>query len=253
MEKQIESLIDKYELTHLKQELVATIFPCVKVIPKQEDTLSIGRSKMGGVPDVPVGFEYPTYEGNILDFIAQFNLADLQDVGMSHDLPKTGMLYFFYDRNCVPEENGVLSQKDARRVLYYDVPTEKLQKIDGSQVKYTQCEISFELTYKLPELFIEDEDDSDRFLQLLEELIPDHYDNHQLFGEPFSVQEEVFQEAGEYIGVNSQNMTLLFQIDSDYKNCNMMWGDLGMLYFCIENDDLKHRRFEKTCCLLQTF
>ena len=60
----------------------------------------------------------------------------------------------------------------------------------------------FELTYKLPELFIEDEADSDRFLQLLEELIPDNYDNHQMFGEPFSVQEEVLYETGEYMGVD---------------------------------------------------
>ena len=42
-------------------------------------------------------------------------------------------------------------------------------------------------------------------------------------------------------------MTLLFQIDSDHKNCNMVWGELGMLYFCISNEDLKNQRFENTC------
>ncbi|MFJ8531282.1 YwqG family protein [Bacillus sp. NPDC094106] len=249
MKKQIESLIDKYELTHLKQELVNTIFPCIKVTPIQKDTLAIGCSKMGGVPDVPVSFEYPTYKENPLHFIAQFNLNDLHDVGMSHNLPKTGMLYFFCYENHFDED---VNQKDVGCVLYYDVSPEQLRRMDEIQPKFIQCEISFECTYKLPELFIENEDDSDRFLQLLEELIPDHYDNHQLFGEPFSVQEEVFQEAGDYIGVNPHHMTLLFQIDSDYKNCNMMWGDLGMLYFCIGNDDLKHRRFENTCCILQT-
>ena len=44
-------------------------------------------------------------------------------------------------------------------------------------------------------------------------------------------------------------MTLLFQIDSDHKNCNMVWGELGMLYFCISNEDLKNQRFENTCVL----
>ena len=34
MEQKIEVLIDKYELTHLKQELINTIFPCIKVVPK---------------------------------------------------------------------------------------------------------------------------------------------------------------------------------------------------------------------------
>ncbi|ATI59232.1 MULTISPECIES: YwqG family protein [Bacillus] len=249
MNKKIEVLIDKYELTHLKEELINTVFSCIKVVPKQQGTVAIGSSKMGGVPDLPALFEYPKHKGNPLQFIAQFNLSDLQNVGMDHNLPKTGMLYFFCIENYF-EENVNLTE--AGRVLYYDVPVEQLRRENEIQAKYNQCAITFELTYKLPELFIEDEADSDRFLQLLEELIPDNYDNHQMFGEPFSVQEEVLYETGEYMGVDPQQMTLLFQIDSDHKNCNMVWGELGMLYFCISNEDLKNQRFENTCCVLQT-
>ncbi|MGH0584866.1 YwqG family protein [Bacillus mycoides] len=249
MEQKIEILIDKYELTHLKQKLINTVFPCVKVVPKQQEIIAIGSSKMGGVPDLPNTFEYPTYKENPLCFIAQFNLSDLQNVGMDHNLPKTGMLYFFSIENYFEED---VNPNEAGRVLYYDIPVEQLRRADEIQAKYNQCAITFELTYKLPELFIEDEADSDRFLQLLEELIPDNYDNHQMFGEPFSVQEEVLYETGEYMGIEPQQMTLLFQIDSDHKNCNMVWGELGMLYFCISNEDLKNRRFENTCCVLQT-
>lgn len=249
MEKKIEILIDKYELTHLKQELINTVFPCVKVVPKQQEIITIGSSKMGGVPDLPNTFEYPTYKENPLRFIAQFNLSDLQNVGMDHNLPKTGMLYFFSIENYFEED---VDPTEAGRVLYYNIPVEQLRRADEIQAKCNQCAINFELTYKLPELFIEDEADSDRFLQLLEELIPDNYDNHQMFGEPFSVQDEVLYETGQYMGIDPQHMTLLFQIDSDTKNCNMMWGDLGMLYFCIGNEDLKNRHFENTCCVLQT-
>ncbi|MBE7120891.1 YwqG family protein [Bacillus cereus] len=249
MEQKIEILIDKYELTHLKQELINTVFPCVKVVPKQQEIIAIGSSKMGGVPDLPNTFEYPTYKEDPLRFIAQFNLSDLQNVGMDHNLPKTGMLYFFSIENYFEED---VDPTKAGRVLYYDIPVEQLRRADEIQAKYNQCAIAFELTYKLPELFIEDEADSDRFLQLLEELIPDNYDNHQMFGEPFSVQDEVLDETGQYMGIDPQHMKLLFQIDSDTKNCNMMWGDLGMLYFCIGNEDLKNRHFENTCCVLQT-
>ncbi|PEI69485.1 YwqG family protein [Bacillus wiedmannii] len=249
MNKQIEVLIDKYGLTHLKEELIHTVFPCVKVVPKQEETVAVGSSKMGGVPDLPATLEYPMYKGNPLQFIAQFNLNDLQNVGMGHSLPKTGMLYFFSIENYLEED---VNPTEAGRVLYYDVPVEQLRRADELQTNYNQCATTFELTYKLPELFIEDEADSDRFLQLLEELIPDNYDNHQMFGEPFSVQDEVLYETGQYMNIEPQQMTLLFQIDSDTKNCNMMWGDLGMLYFCIGNEDLKNRRFENTCCVLQT-
>lgn len=249
MEQKIEILIDKYELTHLKQELINTVFPCIKVVPKQQEIIAIGSSKMGGVPDLPNTFKYPTYKENPLRFIAQFNLSDLQNVGMDHNLPKKGMLYFFSIENYFEED---VDPTEAGRVLYYDIPVEQLRRADEIQAKYNQCAITFELTYKLPELFIEDEADSDRFLQLLEELIPDNYDNHQMFGEPFSVQGEVLYETGQYMGIDPQHMTLLFQIDSDTKNCNMMWGDLGMLYFCIGNEDLKNRHFENTCCVLQT-
>ncbi|UKS62137.1 YwqG family protein [Bacillus toyonensis] len=249
MDNKIEVLIDKYGLTHLKEELINTVFPCVKVVPEQQETVAIGSSKMGGAPDLPDTFEYPMYTGNPLHFIAQFNLNDLQNVRINHNLPKTGMLYFFSIENYFEED---VNPMEAGRVLYYDVPVEQLRRADETQAKYNQCAITFELTYKLPELFIEDEADSDRFLQLLEELIPDNYDNHQMFGEPFSVQEEILQETGEYMGIDPQQMTLLFQIDSDHKNCNMVWGELGMLYFCIGNEDLKNRRFENTCCVLQT-
>ncbi len=44
-------------------------------------------------------------------------------------------------------------------------------------------------------------------------------------------EEGDFQGAGEYIGINRHDMVLLFQVDSDYNNCNMMWGDLRMFYF----------------------
>ncbi|WP_263703882.1 YwqG family protein [Bacillus thuringiensis] len=249
MNKQIEVLIDKYGLTHLKEELMNTVFPCIKVVPKQAETVAIGSSKMGGIPDLPFAFEYPTHKGNPLQFIAQFNLNDLQNVGIDHDLPEKGMLYFFSVENYFEED---VNPTEVGRVLYYDVPVEQLRRADELQTNYNQCATTFELTYKLPELFIEDEADSDRFLQLLEELIPDNYDNHQIFGEPFSVQDEVLYETGQYMEIDPQQMTLLFQIDSDTKNCNMMWGDLGMLYFCIGNEDLENRRFENACCVLQT-
>ena len=152
----------------MKEELINTVFPCIKVVPKRQETVAIGSSKMGGVPDLPALFEYPKHKGNPLQFIAQFNLSDLQNVGMDHNLPKTGMLYFFCIENYF-EENVKLTE--AGRVLYYDVPVEQLRRGNEVQAKYNQCAITFELTYKLPELFIEDEADSDRFLQLLEELI----------------------------------------------------------------------------------
>ncbi|MGF9965735.1 YwqG family protein [Bacillus rhizoplanae] len=256
MAKHIEELIEKYQLTHIKDELLATAFECIKVVPKQEAVLPVGCSKMGGCPDLPATLDYPTYKEHPLHFVAQVNLAELQAVGMKNDLPQSGMLYFFYfaddEQEAFCKVYGNPNVKEGWRVLYYDGEIDDVQKTNQVKGQYTQCRVTFEIAQKLPDLFIEDEDDSDRFLQLLEELIPDCYDNHQVFGTPFSVQTEVLEEAQEYIGVHHNDITLLFQVDSDEEHLNMMWGDMGMLYFCIANEDVKQRRFEKACCILQS-
>lgn len=254
MTKKIEALIEKYGLTHIEEDLLAHVFQCIKVVPSQAAELPIGSSKMGGLPDVSSAFEYPTYNGYPLSFIAQFNLADIQKTGMKNDLPERGMLYFFYfddeNREGFHEVYGNESMRDGWRVLYDEA--ENLHEAKGIDEKYPQCRLTFEVVQKLPELFIEDEGDSDRFLQLLEELMPDQYDNHQIFGEPFSIQTEVFEEMQEHVGAHHSEITLLFQVDSDEVNCNMAWGDMGMLYFCIANEDIKTRRFDKACCIMQT-
>lgn len=256
MTKEIEVLIEKHGLAHIKEELLAHVFQCVKVIPTGEVDLPIGASKMGGIPDVSAAFEYPTYKGQPLSFIAQLNLAELQKTGIQNDLPTSGMLYFFYFDNeryeGFHEVYGNPYEKEGWCVRYDDAKVEQLHRIDGIDEKYPQCRLTFHVTEKLPELFIEDEDDSDRFLQLLEELMPDQYDNHQIFGEPFSVQNEVFEEVQEHVEAHHSDITLLFQIDSDEVNCHMAWGDMGMLYFCMANEDIKSRRFEKACCILQS-
>ena len=43
---------------------------------------------------------------------------------------------------------------------------------------------------------------------------------------------------------------LLLQVDSD-DDADMMWGDLGMLYFWIRHEDLRSRNFENTWMILQ--
>jgi uncharacterized protein YwqG len=61
---------------------------------------TVGRSRLGGFPDLPPGFEWPAWRGKPQEFIAQINLAELPpSVAADRDLlPATGRLYFFYDQ-----------------------------------------------------------------------------------------------------------------------------------------------------------
>ena len=46
---------------------------------------------------------------------------------------------------------------------------------------------------------------------------------------------------------------LLLQLDSDEKNCDMMWGDCGRIYLWIRREDLQARRFARAHLILQCY
>lgn len=57
-----------------------------------------GQSKVGGRPDLPAGFEWPTEADDDeapLQFLAQINLAEVHPHDLAGRLPEKGMLWFF--------------------------------------------------------------------------------------------------------------------------------------------------------------
>src|SRR3954468_16885392 len=54
-----------------------------------------GRSRLGGGPDVPAGFEWPMWRDGELDFVAQVDLAEAALLGHPTGLPSEGMLLVF--------------------------------------------------------------------------------------------------------------------------------------------------------------
>jgi len=63
--------------------------------PCPDTTISVGESKLGGLPDLPSGLTWPDWETGYLTFVAQVNLSELP---ASDLLPNLGVLSFFYDR-----------------------------------------------------------------------------------------------------------------------------------------------------------
>jgi uncharacterized protein YwqG len=62
---------------------------------------------------------------------------------------------------------------------------------------------------------------------------------------PYSRQEEIAEEA-------KARWRLLLQVDSD-DAAGLMWGDSGMLYYWIRDDDLAARRFDRAWCVMQCY
>lgn len=60
-----------------------------------EHDLAIGQSKIGGYPDLPEQFAWPTEKQVMLNFFAQFNCAELKMLDVCNYFPATGMVYIF--------------------------------------------------------------------------------------------------------------------------------------------------------------
>ena len=58
---------------------------------------SRGRSRLGGSPDLPAGFAWPSWNGRELAFLGQIDLAELAHAGARGPLPDTGLLLAFVD------------------------------------------------------------------------------------------------------------------------------------------------------------
>ena len=52
---------------------------------------------------------------------------------------------------------------------------------------------------------------------------------------------------------NAGDWELLLQLDSDSENTDMMWGDMGRLFFWIKKADLQKRNFENCWMISQCF
>lgn len=111
-------LIREYRLEPIEDELLAHSAPCITlVLTDIEDRRSAvadsapGSSRMGGLPDVPDGFEWPVIRPRPdapqvhAGFLMQLDLASLPPLAGS-GLPSTGLLSVFHWDQCTEFEHS---------------------------------------------------------------------------------------------------------------------------------------------------
>jgi uncharacterized protein YwqG len=240
----------------------------------------VGMSRIGGLPSLPDGMAWPEWKGKPLSFLCQLNLAEIPEACDRQDLPKTGMLYFFYDQE---QSTWGFDPKDqgSWRVLYSaaspatDVPRAAPPGLAAEAI-FKGKSVSFTPAQTYPDW----DDDRVMALDLDDNQLNEYSDlcakvfedapAHCLFGYPMPVQgngmdlECQLASNGLYCGdatgyqdpkaktleAGRSDWMLLFQLDTD-DDTGMMWGDCGMIYFWIRKQDLKEGRFDKCWLILQ--
>ena len=79
----IEQLILHHDLAARRDEIHSLIRPALLLTEATvQSEIPIGSTRLGGLPDLPPGVDWPTYhDGRSLAFLAQLNLAELSKVG----------------------------------------------------------------------------------------------------------------------------------------------------------------------------
>ena len=239
-----------------------------------------GGSRLGGRPNLPKEWEWPTWREEPLAFVAQLDLATLQPMS-DLPLPRTGALSFFFEGGenawgFSPEDKG------GSCVLYSPEPLSSLplraipEDLDDA-LRFKGVGLSPQSELTLPGLqdqALEDiemtSEEREAYFNLIMRIEEEKKGSiHRIGGYPDCVQGDPKLEAhlvshGLYCGdrtgydegkkrglwAGAKDWELLLQVDSDDR-ATMMWGDVGRIYFLIQRSALVNIQFERTWLVFQ--
>jgi len=245
----------------------------------KEGSLAKGASKLGGMPDLPPGFEWPQWKKLPQSFIAQIRLEDVQPYDVDKVLPPHGMLWFFYDATQETYGDNP-DDKGAWLVLFKDDNLDALQPASApaalpAKSRFKPCSIRFaqEITLpQQPELILPNFDWTDEEQKKYEDLLstfPDPSDraklHNRMLGNSDTLQDDMHLQSQLYsngitdmddprveeLSKGANHWLLLLQVDSDHQ-AGMRWASTGMLYYWMKKEDLQAHNFEHTWLVLQS-
>jgi uncharacterized protein YwqG len=261
-----------------KEKLIKMIRPTVGIRTKSIDdkNVKVGKSKIGGKPDLPKDFEWPKSDNKSMLFCAQYNLSELTKFDKENILPKKGFFYVFLslDRDW-KEFNGINQPykfifSETENIIRTEFPNdlEENQTFKTAEIEYFQFyTIPDDENYKLFEFEKKYDDFYFYFYQptdeyLIEELYEDSNKMHQILGYDRSIQSSVVyefasKELGLYLAESSEHKKrwndilemsktyeLLLQLDCDDSNTDLSkFGGSGTYYFGLSKTDLEIKNF----------
>jgi len=267
----LSELLSSAGLSRVRTEILKVALPSLRLRTTAMNDVrwEIGATKFGGLPDLPLGYQWPEHGGMPLPFVAQINLSDLVSYDVAQILPTIGRLLFFFDLDAFFAT--MRHDPTTWRVLYDTCPVSALQRVTlpdsiPMERQYHSCAVLYSTEQTLPDYSQYDSsalqrlglsqhltDEEEMAYYTVQAQLADrtearkHIPLHRLLGHPDSVQWDMH---GELEG-NASDWLLLFQMDSDDVP-DTEWGDTGRIYYWIRARDLASGDFSRTQLILQS-
>lgn len=260
-----------------KEEVIKMIRPTVGIKTKTsvDGNLKVGKSKIGGKPDLPKEFEWPEANKKPMLFCAQYNLSELTKFDKENLLPNKGFFYIFLSLDEQWKEfNGVNQEfkfiySESENLIRTEFPRDldENQSFKTALIEYFKFyTIPDDQNFKLSEINKKYEDFNFYFSEPTEDFIGDLYPNleslHQILGYDRYIQSSAlydfaskelglcgvdsseYQERWNDILGLSKTYELLLQLDCYDINSNLTkFGGSGTYYFGIAKTDLEKKNF----------
>ena len=244
----------------------------------------LGRSRLGGSPDVPTDFVWPTWSGRELGFVGQIDLGAIAAVDAATSLPHAGLLLFFYDVATGPSGLSPAHRGSCRVVLVAARADELVADGRHAPLRALPVEISRERTLPGAWSFAAEEldlsaDEMDLWDELrdrlaraqgveLDETSADRVALHRLLGYQDEIGREVELDCQlASAGVDAEDVSLYFESRADHEAEARTWRlllqlsaddslatpDDGFerLYVCIREPELRAGNLDGAWALLR--
>lgn len=277
--KDLTFLIAKHHLSHAEKEIQALACPSIRMLATPASgNLVVGASRLGGQPDLPAGFLWPSVKDQPMSFVAQICLEDIAGFPPAQDLPSSGTLLFFYDASqetygASPDDRG------GWNVAFFEpaapLKTTPFPDALAQQARFKPLALQCHSEWTLPVSPQQVEPDlkwSDQDQRAYEALLREFrgpgarkIPQHRMFGWPDQIQDDMQLQAAmmssgitsmddqrlQDVARNKADWQLLLQVDSDDR-AGMRWASYGMIYNWVTGQALKERQFNQTWMILQS-
>jgi uncharacterized protein YwqG len=281
MKEKLKTLIANNDLESISDALMAMTKVGIQIIQQPELEVKLGSSRLGGLPDVASDFVWPLYDGRLLSFLAQINCAEVAQHDPERIFPNSGLLHFFYDIETQPwgftpndKGSGIVTYTPNSPLVQAEAPVNF-----SPQLVLPMKSVGFKTILTLPspvkavyDLLSNANEDHLAYINLHDDYIKEVFGQqpqHQLLGNSSNIQGEMELECqlvsnglnygdpsvydspqAEQFKPGAADWRLLLQFDSD-NDLNVMWGDCGMVYFWIREQDLQQSNFSRMWTILQ--